>query len=242
MIDLRMFYRSCSSFAVAALLVLPAAPVFAQATRIDPANDAVTSDSTSLTTRFPAGTIHSELLADQALEAAQKERASIEARYVAEQRACYQRFFVTSCIEASKERHRSTLQQVRPVEVEAEKFKRQLRVTERDQGLAEKRAQEEAEAPERAQRQRDSERAAAEKAEERVRQAAEAQASETEHAADAARRAAEHQERLQRADAEEAANARKRAENTAAYERKVRAAQEHQKEVEANKKAKALAK
>jgi colicin import membrane protein len=243
MIDMLPFHRPWRGLVIAAVLALlaqlgfaqsgvPAKPVSSQATTIPL--------TVSLSARFPAGSIGSEALADQALAAVQSERASIEARYAAEQRACYERFFVTSCLEASKERRRVALEQVRPVEIEAEKFKRQLKVIERDKALAEKWAQEQAEAPERAQRQRESEQAAVEKAAERAQQAAEAQANEKEHAADAAKRAAENQERLQRANAEAAGDAQKRAENTAAYEKKVREAQAHQKEVDANKKAKEL--
>jgi colicin import membrane protein len=241
MIDLHAFHRSCAGLSIATVLALLAVPSFAQGNtpaEAMPSSGPALPSSASIASRFPAGSIRSELLADQALAAAQKERAGIEARYVAEQRACYERFFVTSCMEAVRERHHAALEQVRPIEIEAEKFKRQQRVAERDKALAEKRAQEAAEAPERAERQRENERANAEKAAERTQQAAEAQASEKEHAANTARRTAENQERLQRANAEAAGDAQKRAENTAAYEKKVRDAQEHQKDVEANKKAK----
>jgi colicin import membrane protein len=244
MIDLHAFHRSCAGLSIATVLALLAVSSFAQGNsppEVMPSSGPALQASASFAARYPNGSIRSEQLADQVLAAAQKERADIEVRYVAEQRACYERFFVTACMEAAKERHHDALEQVRPVEVEAEKFKRQQRVAERDKALAEKRAQEAAEAPERAERQRESERATAEKAAERTRQAAEAQASEKELAANTARRTAENQERLQRANAEAAGEAQKRAENTAAYEKKVRDAQEHQKDVEANKKAKELA-
>jgi colicin import membrane protein len=244
MIDLHAVHRSCSSLSLAVVLTLLATSSFAQGNtpvEVRPSSGPAMPVPASFAARFPAGSIRSELLADQALAAAQKERADIEARYLAEQRACYERFFVTACMEAAKERHHATLEQVRPIEIEAEKFKRQQRVAEREKALAEKRAHEAADAPERAERQRESERTASEKAAERAQQAAEAQASEQEHAANAAKRAAENQERLQRANAEAAGEAQKRAENTAAYEKKVRDAQAHQKDVEANKKAKELA-
>jgi colicin import membrane protein len=91
-----------------------------------------------LTDRFPPGSIRSVEHADGALSEAAVERAEIEARYLAEEQACHPDFFTTSCIQKAKERRRIALSALRPIELEANAFKRKARVTERDQALAER--------------------------------------------------------------------------------------------------------
>lgn len=91
-----------------------------------------------MTDRYPSGSIRSIGEADAALSEAAAERAEVEARYLADEQACHPNFFTTSCIQKAKERRRVALSAIRPVELEASAFKRKLRVTERDQALAER--------------------------------------------------------------------------------------------------------
>lgn len=103
-----------------------------------------------VTDRFPAGSIRSVAAADTALSEAAAERAEVEARYLADEQACHPNFFTTSCIQKAKERRRIALSALRPVELEASAFKRKLRVTERDQALAERLEKDEKQRQERA--------------------------------------------------------------------------------------------
>jgi hypothetical protein len=75
--------------------------------------------------------------ADQQLAAVARERAAIEARFAERERVCYGKFFVNNCLDEAKERHRSALAAQRALEVQAERYKRQAVVDERDRQMAE---------------------------------------------------------------------------------------------------------
>ncbi len=186
----------------------------------------------NVATRYPSGSIRSGDQADAAIGDAAKERAEIEARYVAEEQACQSRFFATSCIDEAKDRRRKTLAQVRTVELEAHTFKRKARVAERDQAQAEKQAQE-------VRKLEESERQKTAPDGGSVAQPPQAsKAPEAPHKAVGAGsgdRAAKHEARLKEIRAKEAAEAKIREENVAAYARKVEEARAHQKQVELKK-------
>lgn len=74
--------------------------------------------------------------ADAALARAATERAALESAYAAAETACYDKFFVNRCIDRAREARRAGLMRVRAVEVEMERYKRQVRVDERDRELA----------------------------------------------------------------------------------------------------------
>lgn len=83
--------------------------------------------------------------ADERLAAVAAERAAIEARFAARESACYDKFFVNSCLDEAKERRRVALAAQRAIEVEAEYFKRKHTVEERDKAIAEAEAKFQAE-------------------------------------------------------------------------------------------------
>ncbi|KFI06755.1 hypothetical protein [Massilia sp. BSC265] len=74
--------------------------------------------------------------ADQRLAAVAAERAAIEARYAEREAVCYEKFFVNHCLDEAKERRRVALVAQRNVEIEAERFKRRVKVEERDREIA----------------------------------------------------------------------------------------------------------
>lgn len=74
--------------------------------------------------------------ADQRLAAVAAERAAIEARYAEREAVCYEKFFVNHCLDEAKERRRVALAAQRNVEIEAERFKRRVKVEERDREIA----------------------------------------------------------------------------------------------------------
>jgi colicin import membrane protein len=182
----------------------------------------------AVATHFPAGSIKSVENAELALDEVTAERERIEQRYGTAEQVCYAKFFATSCLDRAKEERRAALALIRPVEVEANAFKRRAKVEERDKALAEKRTEEEAQAAQRAKQQQEHEAATAKKA------AAAGQAPPAQPATGVDREA-EHAAKLKRIEQEEATNAPKRAANVAAYEKKVKDAQARQKEVAAKK-------
>jgi hypothetical protein len=177
--------------------------------------------------RFPPGTINSVETAETALSEVAAERIRVEAQYSQGEQACYPKFFATSCLDAAKELRRAALSSIRPVEVEANAFKRRAKVAERDKALAEKRADEQAQSEQRAKDQEAREAAAAQKG----------QPARAPGAAPAAvvDRSAAHEAKLKRLQAEEAAGTAKRAANVADYEKKAKDALARQQEVAAKK-------
>lgn len=101
---------------------------------------ALAQGSGEVAARYPAGSISSVEAAERALAEASAARAKIEAEYAEEKRRCYPAFFMTSCLDHAAERRRQAVAQVRPVEIEAETFRRRARVEERDKELAERNA------------------------------------------------------------------------------------------------------
>jgi hypothetical protein len=85
----------------------------------------------------PPPPVTSVAQADQQLAAVARERAAIEARFAERERVCYDKFFVNKCLDEAKERRRNALAAQRAIEVQAERFKRQAVVEERDRNLAE---------------------------------------------------------------------------------------------------------
>ncbi|MCS0581779.1 hypothetical protein NX784_09265 [Massilia pinisoli] len=85
----------------------------------------------------PPPPVTSVAQADQQLAAVARERAAIEARFAERERVCYDKFFVTNCLDEAKERRRNALAAQRAIEVQAARFKRQAIVEERDRNLAE---------------------------------------------------------------------------------------------------------
>jgi len=199
------------------------------------------SDSTSagIVERYPPGSIRSVEHADRALTDVQQERARVEAEYTNEERACYPKFFVTSCVDAAKERRRHALAQIQQVEVEANAFKRRARVEERDKALAEKvpKAAPIIKPPKEAKGPKDGEAAVKENQasgeQSPIRSDGPKPASRGTATPD---RAAQHNAKLEKLKEREAADTQKRAENVAAFERKAREAEQRQREV-AEKKA-----
>jgi hypothetical protein len=169
-------------------------------------------------------TIHSVEQADQRLGAVVRERAAIAARFAAREQVCYEKFFVNHCLDEAKERRRIALATQRAIEIEAERYKRQAKVDERDRAL---------------------EKADAEYQAEEARMIAEPpappQAGEVPppRAGSAAGRIVQHKERAKQSAERERADAGKRAANVAAFEKRKAESEERQRTVEQRKAEKA---
>jgi colicin import membrane protein len=238
----RLLAGSCLICVAVIASLISAGPVFAQ--------DAGTSSS-DLLSRY-SGRIGSVETAERALAEVGKERSGIEQRFAADERVCHTEFFANACIDKAKERRRHALAGVRKVEVEANAFLRQARVSERDKALEDKRLERERNEAERLKREQaspppdktkagvreNSGKTARETPPKPVREPAPARPSPRN--GDANQRQAQHDAKLKRLEQQERADAQKRADKVAAYERKVKEAEERQREVEAKKKEKEL--
>jgi hypothetical protein len=173
----------------------------------------------------PPPPVTSVAQADQQLAAVARERAAIEARFAERERVCYDKFFVNNCLDEAKERRRSALAAQRAIEVQAERFKRQALVEERDRNVAEaerrfkeQEARLEAEPP---------------------KPAPEPTPVPPPRKSPVPARMAEHNARLRAEQKEEAANAAKRAQNVRDYEARKAQSEERQRKVAQRKAEKA---
>ena len=95
---------------------------------------------TAVVQRYPAQSIASVVTADAALADIKVAHTDIEMEYRAEELGCRPAFFMTRCVDAAKEKRRVALALIRPIEIEADAFKRRARVEVRDRALDEKKA------------------------------------------------------------------------------------------------------
>jgi hypothetical protein len=188
--------------------------------------------------RFDIDAIHSNDAADEALQAAGKQRTMLTDRYIEDQRDCYQKFFVSSCLEDAKERNRVSIKEVREVEAAANAYKRQAKADDRDHSLNEQRLKDEQDAVRRAKDQKSRTASVVRKSTDgaaKQRTVAEREAQAQGHADD---RVLAHQAKRRSEQAAEAAKAPQRAANERAYKEKAVAAEAHRKDVAAKKAAK----
>lgn len=199
----------------------------------------VTEPGSELTVRYPLDSIKSVETANQALAAVADARAEVEVRDSELRRTCYDKFFVNSCLDAAKEQRRLAMKAIRPIDIAANAYLRRDRADERDRALAERDAKQPAGAEQKAQDQKEKTMNNAAK----VKQGAEKEwavdANTRKHMGEADKRVANHNARLRKAQQEESAKAQQRAANVAAFERKARESAERQREIAANKAAKA---
>lgn len=191
--------------------------------------------SANLLMVYPAGTIRTADMADQALADVSMVRTQIESQFTVEEEACYPAFFASSCLDDAKERRRTALARIRPVEIEANTFNRRMRVLERDEALAEKRAILTAEVPQREKNQQLKELETAQRALDSAQKLKTRQEASILHASNAGKRVEDHAANLRRLQAEQVANAPRRAANAAAFAQKVKDAEARQREVAADK-------
>ena len=112
-------------------------PVF----KPDPAYDAE-----ALVKRYPPQSIVSVELADEALKAVKKGRQQANEIFKREEAACYKTFFANRCVDQAKARRRNALLAIRPIQVEAERYKRHRKVVKRDSALEKRQAEKMSEA------------------------------------------------------------------------------------------------
>lgn len=186
--------------------------------------------------RYPAGSITTDAAAAKALEEAEQDKGAAGIRYILDQRACYKKFLVSSCLEDAKEKKRLTDKSIKQVEIEANTFQRQATVDERDRSLAEQHKNDEADAARRLQEQKDKEISSAQKVKEsQAKQQELGRRVEQNKNVPADYRQREHDAKIQQQQAEEAAKAPERAANAAQRQQRIKDAEAHRLEVERKK-------
>ena len=214
-----------------AMCAMPLTATAQQAQQAQQASDSIKA----FTQRYPAGSIKSVELANQALTDAAQERIKQEDQYIEEQHLCYTRFFVSSCLEDAKQANRMVVKQIREIEGAANAFNRQATVDERDKALAEQRILDEQDAIRRQQDQKEQAEATARKLAESAASVKEVKERERLTAGQADLRIKQQELKLREIEASEAAKAPERAANERAYQQKVKDAEAHRLEVEAKK-------
>jgi hypothetical protein len=239
MMKQRFLFSSLAAlpFAIGISAISVYAPqAFAQASAVETTSNPVEYSVTPLLGRYPADSIQSEDTAKSALKDVEVARGELDARYEAEQRACYPKFFTTMCLDKATERRRRDMADVRKIEVEANAYLRKAKVVERDRKLAEKAAQNESDATQRAQQAQQHQAAVGEHAEQNEKSAAGEEAQRQKRADDAVRKRDDYAEREQQRQAHAVRDAEQREENVAKYNKKLKDAQARQADV-AKKKA-----
>ncbi|MES2148714.1 MAG: hypothetical protein V4508_02870 [Pseudomonadota bacterium] len=163
--------------------------------------------------------------ADSALEEVHRKRALIEAQFLSAEQLCYTRFFVNNCLDGAKEKRRGALATLRVIEVDAERYKRQAAVDERDRAVA---------AAEKEAAEHDAELAA--QPPKPVRDVAPVPPPRPPVLTD---RVGAHAEKLRKIEARDKADASKRAARVAAFEKNKAESEQRQREVAEKKAAKA---
>lgn len=98
----------------------------------------ISYSTSEIAERYRPGSIGDVTVADTAIRDIQQQRSLIEAHYLKQERACLPTFFTNHCLDNAKEQRREAKAMLRPVEIEANAFKRRARVDERDHALAKK--------------------------------------------------------------------------------------------------------
>lgn len=215
--------------------VLPPAPS-TPAVSMSPERFAELEGRAPLKQRYPAGSIKSGDAAQKALDEAKEDREVATVRYAIDQRACYRKFLVNSCLEEARDRKRLADKGIQQVENEANVYQRQANVDERDRSLAEQHAKDEEDAARRRQEQQEKEAASARKVQE-----SNAKNREVQQRIDQNKdvppdyRIREHEAKVRQQQAEEAARAPERAANAAAREQRIKDAEAHRLDVERKK-------
>jgi colicin import membrane protein len=239
--DLKMRYRAILRKAMPLLLTLGlnfgvAQSGWAQSTAgLTP----IATANAALLDRYPTGSIAAVETANTALDDTGRERARIDVELIRQQRICYKKFFVSSCLNKVQAEYRVESKKIKNIEIEANTYLRQARADDRDAALEQQRAQELADAPRRAEEQKKNAIENAKKIEESTQRSAEAAARAQEATPNPDQRFADHEKKMEQVRAQQEADAKVHDANVAAYNKKVQDAKDRQKEVAAKKAEKA---
>ena len=98
-------------------------------------------------TQVPVPASTSVQQADARLAEAAALRAAAESRFSEREQVCYTKFFVNNCLDRAKDERHAALAGLRPIEIEASRFKRTYAVDQRDLALEASNAKTDAQPP-----------------------------------------------------------------------------------------------
>lgn len=125
--------------AVTGILVLPTADVMAEQNKFTLAQ--LTKTVTTLDQTYAAGAIESLVMSDLAIDEANAAKNDVQKWYAQAEQTCYEKFFVTSCLNDIKLFRRDKLAILQRINVEAKAWQRKQRIEELDAKLQEKNSQ-----------------------------------------------------------------------------------------------------
>ena len=91
-----------------------------------------------ISARYPANTIDSVARASSALRDVASARVQVETQLARDERACMPAFLTTRCLDQARERRRTALGRLQPIEIEANTYMRRARLDERERTQAQK--------------------------------------------------------------------------------------------------------
>ncbi|MGV3742527.1 MAG: hypothetical protein ACO1NO_09490 [Burkholderiaceae bacterium] len=235
-----MIHRIISSIALG--LTLSACMSVSAQKSISPGSPHAAETTESVIERYAPGSIISTEIADRALDDVRNQRAFVEGQFTQDEAVCHKKFFVTSCMDAAKDRRRMALKQLGAIEVEANARIRRAGVEQKDQALRERQVKKETSAVDKADMpnsgaQNEAPPTAQDISEVESRSRQSAPASPQAQTSPADRPAVQAEDPAQ-ARAKEAAEAEKRAENIRAFEKKQQRSLERQRKIAEKKREK----
>ena len=121
------------------ILVLPTTDVMAEQNKLTLAQ--LTKTVAKLDQTYAAGAIESSTMSEQAIIEANTAKNDVQQWYVQAEQACYEKFFVTSCLNDITLTRRDKLAILQRINVEAKAWQRKQRIEELDAKLQEKNSQ-----------------------------------------------------------------------------------------------------
>jgi colicin import membrane protein len=194
---------------------------------------------TSVMERYPSGAIDSVEVADRALEDIKRQRSVVETQFAQNEASCYEKFFVTACMDGAKERRRKAMKQLESIEVEANSYNRRARAEKREQALRDRQAKQAEQPDTQATANANAPAGSGDIADvERRARKASSEPRTTPAKTYNTERAAQHAQELAQEKEKERADTQKRMENIRAYEKKQQRSLERQREIAEEKKGK----
>lgn len=139
---MKLVLRRLSTLLITALIcifILPVADVIAQQSKLTLAQ--LTKMVAALDQTYAANAITSSAISEQAIIEANSAKNDVQKWYTQAEQTCYDKFFVTSCLNDIKLTRRDKLAILQRINVEAKAWQRKQRIEELDAKLQEKNSQ-----------------------------------------------------------------------------------------------------
>ncbi|GGC92744.1 hypothetical protein [Undibacterium terreum] len=128
-------------YLLAAILLSACATTSADVPSIDPMGKQLAAAIKDLDTYYVPGTIQTRDVSQAALKQVSVNEAALQDWYVHSEQACYDKFFVNSCLTDIKLYRREYRMKLQRIEIEAKALQRKLHIDELDEDLKRRQAQ-----------------------------------------------------------------------------------------------------